>query len=104
MITYFGQKLQQLRNDKELTQMQLSKILGIKRALLSNYERGATLPSVRNLIKIADYFNVSTDFLLGRLMAQTSDIVDLTDEQVIYLDNLRDLFIRCNRNQQKDAN
>lgn len=104
MIGYFGQKLQKLRNDRELTQKQLSKILGIKRALLSNYERGATLPSVRNLVKIADYFNVSTDFLLGRSMAQTSDIVDLTDEQLICLDNLRDIFIRCNCKQQKDAN
>jgi transcriptional regulator with XRE-family HTH domain len=55
-----------LRKSKNLTQEQLAGIFGIKRENISRWENGVAEPSRENLLKIADYFNVSTDYLLGR--------------------------------------
>lgn len=62
----FNIRLKDLREDNDLTQEELSKKLNITRSALSNYEVGSREPSYDLLIKIADYFNVSLDYLLGR--------------------------------------
>ena len=48
------------------TQGELAEILGGKKSLVSNYENGYSTPDVYTLIKIADYFDVSLDELVGR--------------------------------------
>lgn len=48
------------------TAYRLSKETGIKEASISRWKNSSELPSIENLVKIADYFNVSTDYLLGR--------------------------------------
>jgi transcriptional regulator with XRE-family HTH domain len=63
----FHFRLQSLREDNDLTQEELSKILSINRSTLANYEAGTREPNFALLIKIADYFNVSLDYLLGRI-------------------------------------
>lgn len=62
----FHNRLQALREDSDLKQEELSKLLHITRGALANYECGTRTPSIDLLIKIADYFNVSLDYLLGR--------------------------------------
>lgn len=54
-----------LRKQKDITQIKLSTILEISQELVSQYELGKSLPSIENLVKIANYFNCSTDYLLG---------------------------------------
>ena len=61
-----GTIITQLRAEKGLKQNQLSTILSISPGNLSNYEHGLYWPALDMLCKIADLFNVSTDFLLGR--------------------------------------
>lgn len=62
----FNDRLKDLREDNDLTQEELSKKLNITRSALSNYEQGTREPSINLLIKIANYFNVTLDYLLCR--------------------------------------
>lgn len=61
-----GKRLKHLRLQKGLTQEQLAEIIGISRSALSMYETDQREPDLGTLIKLADYFSVTTDFLLGR--------------------------------------
>ncbi|GEM_PF-813796 len=58
-------KIKELRARKGLTQEALGKIVGVSTSMIGMYETGARNPSYEVLLKIADCFNVSTDFLLG---------------------------------------
>ena len=59
-------RLKDLREDKNLTQQQVSDLLGIQQTVYSRYERGAQDIPVRHLLVLADYYRTSTDYLLGR--------------------------------------
>ena len=61
-----GQRIKSLREEEQLTQVDLAKILKINNSTLSQYETGARIPSDDMKIMIADYFSVSLDYLLGR--------------------------------------
>ncbi|OSA84121.1 transcriptional regulator [Clostridium botulinum] len=61
-----GDRLKELREEKQLTQEELGKFLNVSRQAISSYESEDTEPSISNLIKLADIFNVSLDYLLGR--------------------------------------
>ncbi|MBC8061726.1 MAG: helix-turn-helix transcriptional regulator [Clostridiaceae bacterium] len=62
----FKDRLKALRQDGDLTQIELSKILNISRTTISGYESADVEPGFEILNKIADYFNVSVDYLLNR--------------------------------------
>ncbi|MDP4153090.1 MAG: helix-turn-helix transcriptional regulator [Bacillota bacterium] len=55
-----------LRNERRLSQKSVANALGISQALLSHYEKGIRECKLEFLVKIADYYNVSVDYLLGR--------------------------------------
>lgn len=60
------QRLRDMRNDFDLSQQQVADILGIQQTVYSRYERGfQTIPLI-HLMKLADYYGVSLDFLTGR--------------------------------------
>ncbi len=61
-----GKKLKELRLQNELTQEKLSNILGISRVNYTRYETDKVRPDYENLIKIADFFDVSLDDLFDR--------------------------------------
>lgn len=61
-----GDILKELREDKGLTQEDLAAILKISRTSISMYESNTNEPSLTTLVAIADFFNVSTDYLLRR--------------------------------------
>lgn len=62
----FTERLVNLRNEKKLTQTEVSERIGVSRATLAHYEQGRSQPDFETLIKIADFFKVTTDHLLGR--------------------------------------
>lgn len=62
----FCKRLIHLRTTNDLTQKELADILNIERSTLSSYETGRRYPTISVLIRIADTFNVSVDYLLGR--------------------------------------
>lgn len=57
-----NQRLKQLRAENNLTQTNLADILGIAKTTLAAYEQGKSEPSNETILKIANHFNVSTDF------------------------------------------
>lgn len=63
---YF-QRLKDMREDSDLSQQEIANILGIAQTIYSRYERGYQTIPVEHLIKLADYYNTSTDYLLGRI-------------------------------------
>ncbi|NFD31054.1 XRE family transcriptional regulator [Clostridium botulinum] len=62
----FGDRLKELREEKELTQEELGKLLNVSRQTVSGYEAEVIEPNINNLVRLADIFNVSLDYLLGR--------------------------------------
>lgn len=62
----FSEVLKELRESRKLTQSDLAKELGLKRQSISNYENNGRQPDFDILNKIADYFDVTTDYLTGR--------------------------------------
>lgn len=62
----FGNRLKELRKSVGITQAQLANTLHERRATLSNYENKNVYPGFNMLIKLADYFHVSVDYLTGR--------------------------------------
>lgn len=76
----FACRVKYLRQSYELNQVQLAEKLGVKKQSISNWENDNIMPSVEMLEKIADFFEVSTDYLLGRDEKKTVDglIIDVT--------------------------
>ena len=74
----FASRIKYLRQSKELSQVQLAEKLGVKKQSISNWENDNIMPSVEMIIRIADHFHVSTDYLLGR-DAQGTDAVHVLD-------------------------
>ncbi|HEF1899108.1 helix-turn-helix domain-containing protein [Bacillus cereus group sp. MYBK108-2] len=62
----FGNIIRDLRKQKGITQKELAKSLQLSESTIGMYERNERQPDYNTLIRIADYFKVSTDFLLGR--------------------------------------
>lgn len=96
----FGERLKKLRTSKRLTQEELGKIVHVSKVSISGYERGERSPDRETLTDLADYFEVSTDYLLGRtddkekaptLVAAHLDD-DLTEEQLDEVKNFIDFI------------
>lgn len=62
----FGERLRSLREEKKITQKELAKLFKIAESTVSMYERGEREPNFEIVNKIANFFNVSADYLLGR--------------------------------------
>ncbi|TXH15682.1 MAG: XRE family transcriptional regulator [Hyphomicrobiaceae bacterium] len=62
----FATRIKSLRRARRLSQQELAKALGVHPGHYSRYETQDSLPSLLTLVSIADYFEVSTDYLLNR--------------------------------------
>jgi len=62
----FAERLKELREENNMTQEQLGKLLNVTKQAISSYEKGENEPSLDTLVKIAEIFNVSLDYLFGR--------------------------------------
>ena len=78
----FGENLKQLRKSRELTQSEFGAKVGLSKAVVSKYETGMGYPSFDVLVRIAQYFGVTTDYLLGVVRGKTVDVSDLTENQI----------------------
>ena len=59
-------RIKDLREDADMRQIDLANAVGIDQRTISNYETGKTYPDSFALIKLADYFHVTIDYLVGR--------------------------------------
>ena len=69
-----GERIAQLRKNRSMSQFQLAKTLNIATSTLGMYETNKRKPNMEMLEKIADFFGVSIDYLLGRETSDKSDI------------------------------
>lgn len=67
----FSEKFKALRELKGVKQCDVAKALGVSQATVNRYEQGVKEPGREVLVRIADYFDVSLDFLLGRSSPQS---------------------------------
>ena len=78
-------RIKQLRLSFNLNQVEFANKLSITKQTVSNWENNNIMPSIEMLVKIADFFNVTTDYLLGRDNKKLIDVSNLTDKQTAHL-------------------
>ena len=82
MVLMLNENIKRLRLARGLNQVEFAKVMGVSKQCVSNWENDNVMPSIEMLIKIADFFNVTTDYILGRNEKVYIDASGLTDEQV----------------------
>ena len=80
-----NENIRTLRMEKAVNQVELAKALNVSKQCVSNWENDNVVPSIEMLVKLADFFGVSTDYLLGRCASETLDVSGLTAEQISHL-------------------
>ena len=85
MKIMISEKIRKLRKDFSISQVTLAKELGVTKQCVSNWENDNILPSIEMLIKIAKYFNVSTDYLLDISPDNYVDVTGLNNIQIAHL-------------------
>lgn len=80
-----NEKIKELRLSYNLSQVKLAKALGVTRQCASNWENDNVQPSIDMLVKIAKFFNVSTDYLLDLDSADTLDISGLSETEAAHI-------------------
>ena len=75
----FGERLKLLRQEKKKTQREMAEFLGVQLRAYQYYESGSFFPEILNLIKLADYFDVSTDYLLGRSAERSGQTITVEE-------------------------
>jgi transcriptional regulator with XRE-family HTH domain len=71
-----------------MTQIELSKKLGLTRSGVNAWEMGISVPSTQYIVELANLFNVSTDYLLGINRTSTIDVSGLTDADIELLQQI----------------
>lgn len=80
-----NEQIRELRNIRGISQIQLANKLGVTKQSVSNWENDNILPSIEILVKIANFFEVSTDYLLGLDKKRTLDVENLTEIQISHI-------------------
>lgn len=80
-----NERIKELRLANNLTQVELANDLNVTKQCVSNWENNNIQPSVDMLIKLAKYFSVSCDYLLGIENGKYLDVSKLTDTQVAHI-------------------
>lgn len=73
-------RIRDLREDMDLRQIDVANATGIDQKTLSNYETGKTNPDSYAIIKLADFFNVSADYLIGRTDESKRKLIEIEEK------------------------
>lgn len=87
-----GERLRNLRKEQKITQKELAEKLKMDTSIICKYESGAAVPSYEVLEKIANIFNVSTDYLFGREGTHLIDNGDKDTEKFLEMMRTRPEF------------
>lgn len=90
-------RLKELRKNKNITQLELAKHLNIAESTYCCYEKGINEPNIETLIKLANYYNVSVDYLIGHNFY--NEIGYLTETQKSFVQ----AFLSLNKDNQLNA-
>lgn len=84
----FGDTIKSLRLSHNLSQVQLASELSVSKQTVSNWENNNILPSIEMLVKISQFFSVSTDFLLELNNRRYIEITGLSDKQLAHVQQI----------------
>lgn len=93
----FASRLRELRLNKNLSQAELAKKLGVSKSRISMYELGEREPDFYTLELIADFFNVDMDYLLGKKAVSTYVMSAKDKETIDYLINHDEVYALLER-------
>ena len=79
-MSYINNRIKELREDRDLRQIDVAESTGIDQRTLSNYETGKTNPDSYAIIKLAEFYDVSCDYLLGITEFNVRDNKQLAEE------------------------
>ena len=85
-----NENIKQLRQSKNLSQVDLARALGVTKQSISNWENNNIQPSIDMLIRLAQFFSVSTDFMLGLDHRKYIEINGLTAQQLAHITTIID--------------
>lgn len=77
------ERLQELRESQNLTQNELAQIMNIPRMTYNNYEKGRCEPSIETLVKLADHYHVTLDYLVGREFANDAGYLTADEKEML---------------------
>lgn len=92
-----NENIKELRLARGMNQVEFAKRLNVTKQCVSNWENDNVLPSIEMLERIADFFSVSTDYLLGREQALFIKADGLTEEQLAHVQILVDDLRKANK-------
>lgn len=85
-----NERIKELRNSRKMTQVELAKALGLTKQCVSNWENDNVLPSIDMLCKLADFFSVTTDYLLCREEKEFLFVDGLSTDEVVHIRQIID--------------
>jgi transcriptional regulator with XRE-family HTH domain len=88
MKNFFGSNLKVLRERKKRSQQDLADFIGIKRSILNNYEHAISNPSIENLMKTSEYFDININILLS------VDFRKLSSSQLMEFEKGKDVYVK----------
>lgn len=65
-MSTFPERIKELRLERGLTQEALGQVIGVKHFSIYSYEKGRAFPEMKSLVALAEFFDVSIDYLAGR--------------------------------------
>lgn len=83
-----NQRIRELRLARGINQVKLAEALGVTKQSVSNWENDNIQPSIEILMKLAEYFCVSTDYLLGLEEKTTLDASELSAEEIAHIQQI----------------
>ena len=96
MLCAMNERIRSLRIACGSSQVEFARLVGVTKQCVSNWENDNVLPSIDMLLKIADHFHVTTDFLLGRASITALSVEKLTREQIGHIALLISDFEKAN--------
>ena len=96
MGNWLNENIKELRLQRGMNQVEFAKHMNVTKQCVSNWENDNVLPSIEMLIRIADFFRVSTDYLLGREVKNVIVTDGLTEEQTAHLRTIVADFCKAN--------
>ena len=88
MSIELGERLKALRTENHLRQDQVARLVNVEKSSISMYETGMRQLSYITLVRLADVFNVTTDYLLGRTNSSPVDLSGLTAAEAAMINQL----------------
>jgi DNA-binding XRE family transcriptional regulator len=83
-----AEKIKELRWERNISQAELAKKLGLTRGGVNSWESSTSLPSIRCLVELAKFFHVTTDYMLGLSERTSIDVVGLSDEDIALISDI----------------